>query len=1228
MAPSPQSHQQQDGRAQVRGYDDMREPLAPTYIVGIGASAGGLAALEAFFQQVPEKTGLCFVVVQHLSPTFKSMMDELLARVTSLPIQVVRMGMRPAPDTIFLAPPRMLLQLENGVFRLMEPEPEAVLILPIDHFLISLARSTGIRTMAVILSGTGNDGSRGLVDVHDAGGLVVAQEPATTHFEGMPRSACDTGLVDQVLPPGRIPAALLAYAENPEGGHAVKTREVQADESPFATLFRLLWEHHGIDFSNYKLTTLTRRVERRVNLNGELDLDAYIQRLVADQGELNQMYRDLLIGVTRFFRDPEAFDYMAQDIIPQLAKGESGSAEIRVWVAGCASGEEAYSIAILLHEYLTLHNIVRPIQIFATDVHQQSLDVANTGFYSPDALANLSSERLSRYFTAEPQGYRVIPALRQMIVFARHDLTRDAPFTKLDLVTCRNLLIYLEPQFQQHTIRRLHYGLNMQGVLMLGVSESVGELSNRFAELHRHWKVYRKIMPSQPLLDVPTPPLAYRGTPQPKVVIRTAASIQNDFHIRQKLYNVLLDTVVPAGLLMRVTGEAEHYIGHIAPFLAAPHGPKSDQVLDIVHPDLQSILRVAVIRAIHDRQRVSYHHIRLGQDDGEMEVSLHVMPLAIDSLEPSALFVSFDSKVVTDDDTASLVAQDDQLVANRLRTLEEALQRTQLSLQTTVEELQASNEELQATNEELVASNEELQSSNEELQSVNEELHTVNTEYQFKNNQLAELNVDMENLLRSTEIGTIFLDQNGCIRKYTPAVTAVIPLQPQDIGRPLGHFATNALEMIETQLTDLLAEVAQTQNAVSYEVKSLSGKGYILRVHPFMNSVQEMQGSVITLVDITNLEKAKDALRESEARYRSLYDQTPVMMHAVDADGYLVSVNDHWLVTLGYEKEEVLGCRTTAFMTEVSRRHAEEQVEPAYLETGICRDVPYQMVKRNGEVIDVLLSATAVWGTDGRIKQSLAVIVDVTAKKRAEDMAQAYTAALERSNKELDRFAYAVAHDLKSPLRGIDNLAMWVAESASEVLPEKSMQDLQLLRSRVRRLEGTLDGLLDYARIGRANANPELVNPAKLIQEVLAQLDVPAGFSIDVATDMPSLYTFKPALEQIFQNLLDNAIKHHDRPDGHIQVTAQDMGPNVAFTLRDDGPGIPPKMHEKIFELFETVKPRTEVDSSGIGLALVKRTVESQGGAIALEAGDEPGAAFRFTWPKRPVERVEYGYQT
>ncbi len=1227
MASSPRSHHQQDRRIHMGGRDCAQERVVPLHIVGIGASAGGLAALEAFFQQVPEKTGFCFVVVQHLSPTFKSMMDELLARVTSLPIHVVDVGMRPEPDTIYLAPPRVLLQLEDGVFRLMEPEPEAVLTHPIDHFLVSLAQSMGRHTMAVILSGTGSDGSHGLADIHDAGGLVIAQDPATAHFDGMPRSACDTGLVDVVLPPARIPAALVDFATSPERGRAVKVNGMQQEDPPFSTLFRLLWEHYGIDFSHYKLTTLARRVERRANLYAEHDLSTYIERLVTDQRELDRVYQDLLIGVTCFFRDPAAFDYLEKEVIPKLVGDEAGQAGIRVWVAGCASGEEAYSIAILLHEYFISHNLSTPVQIFATDVHQRSLDIANTGFYASEALMHVSPERLSRYFTAEPQGYRVVPALRQMIVFARHDLTRDAPFTKLNFVTCRNLLIYLEPQFQQHALRRLHYGLNMEGVLMLGGSESVGELSGRFDEVHRHWKIYRKTMYSQPLLDAPIP-RSYRGVPRARVGIGMASSIQKDFNTRQKLYNALLDEVVPAGLMMRVTGEIEHYIGAVSPFLAAPHGPKSDHVLDIIHPGLQSILRLAIIRAIHDQERVSYHHVHLEHDDGEMEVTLHVTPLAVESSEPSNLFVSFEAKAMSDDDADVAAIEVDRSATHRLRIVEEELQRTQISLQTTVEELQASNEELQATNEELVASNEELQSSNEELQSVNEELHTVNTEYQFKNNQLAELNMDMENLLRSTEIGTIFLDQDGCIRKYTPAATAVMPLQPQDIGRPIRHFATNALGMVETELADLLAEVAQTQKAVSYEVRSASGKWYILRAHPFMNSVQDVHGSVVTFVDITNLEKAKGALRESEARSRSLYHQTPVMMHAIDATGRLVSVNDHWLVTLGYEEQEVLGRQSTAFMTEASRRFAEEQVDPAYFETGICRDVPYQMVKRNGEVVEVLLSATAVWNANGEIEQSLAVIVDVTAKKRAENIAQGYTAALERSNKELDRFAYAVAHDLKSPLRAIDNLAMWVMESSRSVLPDKATQDLELLRGRVRRLETTLDGLLDYARISRITADPELVNPVKLVQEILAQLVAPDRFTIDVASDMPSVYTLKPGLEQVFQNLLDNAIKHHGRDDGKIQVTAQDLGSSVAFTVRDDGPGIPPKMVEKIFELFETVKPRAEVDSSGIGLALVKRTVESQGGTIALEADGEPGAAFRFTWSKRPLERMEYGHQT
>ncbi len=516
-------------------------------------------------------------------------------------------------------------------------------------------------------------------------------------------------------------------------------------------------------------------------------------------------------------------------------------------------------MAMVLHEALSRHPRACAVQIFATDVYQASLDIAQAGFYAPESLSHLSPERLARYFMAEAQGYRVIPALRQMVVFARHDVTRDAPFTKLDIVACRNLLIYLEPMCQQRVLRRLHYGLKLDGVLMLGRSESVEACSNGFTELHRHWKMYRKTLPSQSFLDMPTLPLGRLDARDIKPVVQAVLPRRQDLEARQALYNTLLDTVVPAGILARLNGEVEHYMGAITPFLAPLHGPKSDQVLDIVHPALQSGLRVAMIRALRDQQRVSDRHIRLAHDDGIMQVTLHVTPLMAEPEMPLALFVSFE-KEAGDDAARVLEMEEDADALYRLRVLEQELHRSQASLQTAVEALQASNEELRTTNAELVVANEELQSSNEELQSLNEELYTINAEYQYKNNRLADLNTDMENLLQSTEIGTIFLDRNRYIRKYTPAITDVIPLQPQDIGRPIGHFATDALGKLETQLTDLLAEVVKTRTPVSYEVRSVSGRGYLLRVHPFMNAAQEVAGTVVTLVDTTNLEKSEGRL--------------------------------------------------------------------------------------------------------------------------------------------------------------------------------------------------------------------------------------------------------------------------------------------------------------------------------------------------------------------------------
>ncbi len=838
-------------------------PVAPNgepfYVVGIGASAGGLEALEQFFEHMPEDSRLCFVVVQHLSPDFKSMMDELLARRTRIPIVRVEDGIELRPNAIFLMPPRKEMIQSAGRLFLTDKDPSQGFALPIDRFLRSLAQDFGSRSIGVILSGTGSDGSRGIRDIHEAGGLIVAQSEESAKFDGMPRSARETGLVDLVLPAADMPDAILKLVR------LRRSPELGSDELPsvpevgLQAIFRMLRAEYGIDFSQYKPSTVTRRVERRLLLNQSLDVEQYVERLAENSAELNQLYKDLLIGVTQFFRDREAFHRLAIDELPRLLAAVEDDQEFRVWVAGCATGEEAYSLAILIHEQLSTMNRQPTVRIFATDAHRASLDIASVGIYSEEALNAVSPQRREQFFVRKGDGFQVVPHIRKMIVFAPHDLLKDAPFTRLDLISCRNLLIYLQPSAQKKVLSLFHFGLKAGGVMFMGPSESPGDLSDEFEPVDDHWKVYRKRR------DVRLRPdfrlLLPSGPPQrPRINMAYASSAAASDRLQQAVYDRLLEEHMPPSFLINDRKELVHSFGGAGKYLRVRDGRATTQLLELVDSELKMILLGALARAEKQLVPVVFTGIRVpSEEGGESLTRLTVKPLhdRISGLTSFLIILEEMEQHAPPRDEAAI----DLGVASReqIHALEQELGHTRENLQAMIEEQESSNEELQATNEELVASNEQLQSTNEELHSVNEELYTVNAEYQHKIEELTQVTADLENLLLATDVGILFLDRNLCIRRFTPRIGKLFNLLPQDIGRPITGF-TN---LLDEPLIDSLQQVLDCGTPVEKEIHDRDGNCYFLRILSYRISAAALDGVVLSLIDISPLKKAESNLQQA-----------------------------------------------------------------------------------------------------------------------------------------------------------------------------------------------------------------------------------------------------------------------------------------------------------------------------------------------------------------------------
>ncbi len=874
-------------------------PDAPSFIVGIGASAGGLEALERFLKAMPPDSGMAFVVIQHLSPDFKSLMDELLARHTRMAIRRVEAPTEIVRDTVYLLPPRKEMTIIGRTLHVTDRPSDQALSLPINLFFRSLAREVAERAIAVVLSGTGTDGSSGLIDVHDLGGLVLVQSEETAKFTGMPRSAIDTGLTDAILAPEDMPETLLAYARNP-AAPLLERRSEAAGAEPLAgmpLIIERLRDAYGIDFNYYKPATISRRIDRRIALSNDGSFQEYIERVGNDPNELELLYKDLLIGVTRFFRDPEAFAILQNEIVPAIVAGTSPDEEIRVWVPGCATGEEPYSLAMLFHEHLTALRRQQTVRIFASDVHRESLQLASEGVYPESSLEEITPERRQRYFVREGHQYRVHSDLRRMLIFSPHNLIKDPPFTKMDLVSCRNLLIYFQPPAQLKALSAFHFALKLQGVMFLGPSEGPGELVDEFSPIDRQWKLYRKIRDTRLPLDLRLSLAPGLGRASSRLLL------PGDLRL-SRAYESLLNRYVPTGVLINDQREVLHVFGDADLYLRAPSGRMTQDIVGMARGDLRIALSSAIQSAAKKGEKVTYKGVRLhGRDNrDDLVLSITVDPLLDKATNSTFMYVLFQEQqrlAPPEVDTAQLFEADTETQA-RVQQLEHELQHTRESLQSTVEELETSNEELQSSNEELLAANEELQSTNEELHSVNEELYSVNAEHELKIKELIEATNDLNNLIRSTEIGTVFLDRDHRVHLFTPVAAQIFSLLPQDIGRDIRHITYRVRD------DDIVAAIEAVRGGGGTQecnVVGPNGRTYLRRVMPYWDENSDPAGIVVTFVDITQLLTAERQLQLSEYSVT----QSSVATLWLDAHGRVVRANRASCALLGYSEAALLG---------------------------------------------------------------------------------------------------------------------------------------------------------------------------------------------------------------------------------------------------------------------------------------------------------------------------------
>ncbi|MDR3579623.1 MAG: chemotaxis protein CheB [Oryzomonas sp.] len=845
-----------------------RQERSPFPIVGIGASAGGLEALEQFLGRVPANSGMAYVIVQHLDPTHKGIMPELLQRATAMEVFQVRDRMRVKPNCVYVIPPNRDMSILHGVLHLFEPTAPRGLRLPIDFFLRSLAEDRQELSIGVILSGMGSDGTMGLRAIKEKAGLVLVQEPASAKFDSMPRSAINAGLADLVAPPEDLPAKIGAYLRHALIIAKAELPLEEKDQSAVEKVLILLRARTGHDFSLYKRSTVYRRIERRMGIHQLNRIFDYVRYLQENTQEVELLFKELLIGVTSFFRDPAAWEQLREEALPALLAARPAGGTLRAWSAGCSTGEEAYSLAMAFKETLEQVEPAKnfKLQVFATDLDRDAIDKARQGFYPANIVADVSAARLGRFFIKEGNGYRVGKEIRDMVTFATQNLIMDPPFTKLDILICRNLLIYLTPELQKRVLPLFHYSLNPDGILFLGSAETISTSTDLFGSLHIKSRLFRRresVLRAEPLAFPATFTAVTPGTHKELMMPKPAVNLQS---LADQL---LLQHFSPPAVLTNDKGDILYISGRTGKYLEPAAGKANWNIFAMAREGLRFDLGNAFQKALRQKEAIVVTGLKVGEGGGIRNIDITVQMLE----EPEALrgmvMIVFNDVAMPLEKKAPGRSRPATAGNARIIELEQELQHVREALQTTREEMQSSQEELKSTNEELQSTNEELTTSREEMQSLNEELQTVNAEQQSKIDDFVRVNDDMRNLLNSTEIVTVFLDGKLHIRRFTSGADKLFKLIPGDVGRPLSDIAN---DLIYPEMMEEAREVLRTLVFSEKQIAATDGRWFSVRIMPYRTMEDMIGGVVITFAEITAAKMLESELRTENERLKGLLE--------------------------------------------------------------------------------------------------------------------------------------------------------------------------------------------------------------------------------------------------------------------------------------------------------------------------------------------------------------------
>ncbi|RCJ31652.1 ATPase [Nostoc minutum NIES-26] len=1211
-------------------------------IVGMGASAGGLEAFAELLSHLPTDTGMAFVLVQHLSPNQKSLLSEILSRTTQMPVTEVENGMSVEPNHVYVIPPNTTMTISQGVLKLIPREKVFGLSKTVDAFFISLAQERGSKAIGVVLSGGDADGTRGVEEIKGAGGITFAQSEKSAKVNSMPNTAVASGHVDFILTPEAIAEELAKISRHPYVSHrsvSKLTEPLPEGEDVLLVIFNLLRTAKGVDFNHYKQTTLKRRILRRMILYKLERLEDYLRYLQDNPAEVSALYQDVLIAVTSFFRDPEAFEALKSKVFPVIAKDRTPESPIRIWVSGCSTGEEAYSIAICLLEYLTDSGINPPIQIFATDINEVAIEKARIGIYKPSEVADVSPERLQRFFIQVESGYQIGKPVRELCVFARQNLIADPPFSKLDLITCRNVLIYLGAAVQKKLLPIFHYGLKLTGFLMLGTSETVGEFSDLFSLVDRKYKIYaRKVASTQLGIALPMSNHPVEtANPQPPV----SEDDWNDLEMQKAADKIVLSKYAPAGVIVNNNLVILQFRGQTAPYLQPSPGRASFNLLKMAKEDLRLELRTAIHQAKKREIPVRKEGLQIRENDRVRQVKIDVIPFKPIAAAESYFLVLFEDTSPSLP-PASEIAGDRNLSARRrnptadqqeIIQLKQELATTKEYLQSIIEEQQATNQDLRAANEEILSSNEELQSTNEELetakeeiQATNEELNTINDELQRRNLETTQVSNDLQNLLSSINIPILMLGGDLRIRRFTPLAALIFNLISTDVGRPLSDINHNLnLPDLEQQIL----EVINTLNLKTQEVRDQDGYWYDLRIRPYRTIDNKIDGAVVVLVDINALKRSAEQVRASRDYAEAIVDTVRESLVVLNLDLRVITANQSF-----YETFQVTPTETEQrLIFEIGNGQWNIPQLRSLLEDILQNNAQFQdlEVEHNFEQIGqktMRLNGRKMPQTDD-IPMILLVIEDITRRKQLEaertqllTQEQSARAAAETANRAKDEFLSIVSHELRNPL---NSLLGWANLLRKQQLDEaRTKQAIESIHRSAKAQAQLIADLLDISRVssGRFRLNVQSIELAPIIEAAIKVVSISAETkNIQIESRM------EPAtkrmlgdpirLQQVIWNLLSNAIKFTP-VGGRIEVTLEYFDLQAQIQVSDTGQGINADFLPYLFERFRQADgARTRSNPGlGLGLSIVRHLVELHGGTVdAQSQGEGQGATFTIRLP-------------